>query len=84
MTINEQKLQKLLETAVTDFGATCHTALVNIGDKLGLYKALAANGPLTPAGLAERTERRKRRQNSSLIHGVTSVRQPSMPVRFSQ
>lgn len=60
MTINEQKLQKLLETAVTDFGATWHTALVNIGDKLGLYKALAANGPLTSAGLAERTNTKER------------------------
>jgi SAM-dependent methyltransferase len=38
-----------------DMGAAATGALVVIGDKLGLYKALAAEGPLTSAGLAART-----------------------------
>ena len=38
-----------------DFGATFHAALVRVGDKLGLYKALAAGGPQTPTELAKRT-----------------------------
>ena len=38
-----------------EVGATLNAALVVMGDKLGLYRALAGAGPLTPAELAERT-----------------------------
>ncbi|HEY4905654.1 MAG TPA: class I SAM-dependent methyltransferase [Candidatus Sulfotelmatobacter sp.] len=55
MSINPDKLNELLGKAVVDFGATFHAALVGVGDKLGLYKALAAGGPQTPAELAKRT-----------------------------
>src|ERR1700687_2471464 len=55
MSINPDKLNELLGKAVVDFGATFHAALVRVGDKLGLYKALAAGGPQTPAELAKRT-----------------------------
>jgi SAM-dependent methyltransferase len=41
--------------AVDEVGATLNTALVVMGDRLGLYRALAGAGPLTPAELAERT-----------------------------
>jgi SAM-dependent methyltransferase len=41
---------------VGDLGATVHAANVAIGDELGLYKALAAAGPSTPAELATRTD----------------------------
>ena len=55
MSINPDKLNELLGKAVVDFGATFHAALVRVGDKLGLYKALAAGGPQTPGELAKRT-----------------------------
>ena len=55
MAINEQKLHELLGKGISDFGATFHAALIAIGDKLGLYKALAAGGAQTPAELAKRT-----------------------------
>jgi len=55
MTIDPERLNELLGKAVVDFGATFHAALVAVGDKLGLYKALAAGGPQTPAELAKRT-----------------------------
>src|SRR5258707_10919775 len=55
MSINPDKLNELLGKAVVDFGAAFHAALVRVGDKLGLYKALAAGGPQTPAELAKRT-----------------------------
>lgn len=55
MTIDQTKLERLTGQFVTDFGATLHAATVLIGDKLGLYKALAEHGPLTGAELAERT-----------------------------
>jgi SAM-dependent methyltransferase len=54
-TIDETKLQQLLGQVVGDFGATMFAALTRIGDKLGLYKALAATGPQTPGELAART-----------------------------
>ena len=55
MAINSEKLHELLGKAVVDFGATFHAALVQVGDKLGLYKALAAGGPQTSDELAKRT-----------------------------
>ena len=56
MQLNEQKLNDFLGRAVVDFGAAMHAGLVVIGEKLGLYKALAeACEPLTPAELAKRT-----------------------------
>jgi SAM-dependent methyltransferase len=50
--INEDALSELIGQFVTDFGAAMHAATVVIGDKLGLYKTLAAKGPLTAADLA--------------------------------
>jgi SAM-dependent methyltransferase len=55
MTLNYDRLDCLIGKAVVDFGATFHAALVGIGDKLGLYKALAQDGAQTPAELAKRT-----------------------------
>ena len=55
MAINQDKLHEFLGKAITDFGAVFNAALVRIGDKLGLYKALASGGPQTSAELAKRT-----------------------------
>jgi 2-polyprenyl-3-methyl-5-hydroxy-6-metoxy-1,4-benzoquinol methylase len=55
MAINADKLNEFLGKAIVDFGATFHAALIRIGDKLGLYKALAAGGPQTSAELAKKT-----------------------------
>ena len=56
MTIDEAKLNQFINQAVGDIGATMSSILVVIGDRLGLWKALAANGPSTPNELATRTE----------------------------
>ena len=53
--LDEERLQALLGQAVVELGATAGAALVVIGDRLGLYRALADHGPMTPAELAERT-----------------------------
>ena len=58
--IDEAKLDQLMETALVDFGATFHAALVVIGDELGLYAALADAGPLTSSELAEATDTAER------------------------
>ena len=55
MSIDEQKVEQFLGRVVGDLGATVSCALANIGDRLGLYRAMAGAGPLTPAELAERT-----------------------------
>jgi SAM-dependent methyltransferase len=55
MPIQEDKLNELIGQFVTDFGAAMHAATVVIGDKLGLYKALAAKGPATGVELAQST-----------------------------
>jgi 2-polyprenyl-3-methyl-5-hydroxy-6-metoxy-1,4-benzoquinol methylase len=55
MALDMQKLDQLLGRGVVDFGATMHAALIAIGDRLGLYKALAQSGPMTPTQLAEKT-----------------------------
>src|SRR5207253_1120790 len=53
--IDGEKLEKFVFRAVDEIGATLNAALVVMGDKLGLYRALAGAGPLTSAELAERT-----------------------------
>jgi SAM-dependent methyltransferase len=55
MELNQQKLNEFLGRAVVDIGATLHAGLVVLGEKLGLYKALAEAGPITPAELARKT-----------------------------
>ena len=53
--IDMEKLMGFVFRAVEEVGATLNTALVVMGDRLGLYRALAGAGPLTPAELAQRT-----------------------------
>jgi 2-polyprenyl-3-methyl-5-hydroxy-6-metoxy-1,4-benzoquinol methylase len=60
MAVNHEKLNELLGKAIVDIGATVHAALVLIGEKHGLYKTLAKEGPMTPAELANRTETAER------------------------
>src|SRR3954454_8410004 len=50
------KLEAFVFRAVDEVGATLNTALVVMGDRLGLYRALAGAGPLTPTELADRTD----------------------------
>ena len=55
MQVNEEKLNALLGKMVGDLGAAVNGALVIIGDKLGLYKALQENGAMTSQELADKT-----------------------------
>jgi SAM-dependent methyltransferase len=52
--VDPDKLTSFVFRAVDEVGATLNAALVVMGDKLGLYRALADAGPLTPADLAAR------------------------------
>lgn len=59
MAIDEQRLHAFLGKAVGDLGAAISATLIQVGDELGFYKALAAER-LTPAELAERTDTHER------------------------
>ena len=52
--LDMDKLNAFIGQFVTDLGASVHAGMVVIGEKLGLYKALAT-GPMTPAELAAKT-----------------------------
>jgi len=58
--VDGEKLMQFVFRAVDEVGATLNAALVVMGDKLGLYRALADAGPLSPAQLAERTRTAER------------------------
>ena len=49
------KLQAFMGKMVGDVGAAMNTSLMLLGDKLGLYKALAAKGPMNSSELAQAT-----------------------------
>jgi SAM-dependent methyltransferase len=53
--VDMDKLMEFVFRVVGEVGATLNTALVVMGDRLGLYRALAGAGPLSPADLADRT-----------------------------
>ena len=72
-TINEDKMHAFLGKVVEDFGAALSSGLVYIGERLGLYKALADAGkPLTPAELAEKSETNERYVREWLINQAAS------------
>lgn len=60
MPIDPSKLDRFMNQVFADLGATFHATLIVIGDKLGLYRALAEGGPQTPAQLAQRTNTAER------------------------
>ena len=58
--LDPTKLEAFVFRAVDEIGATLNTAMVVIGDKLGLYRAMADAGPLSPEELAQRTDTAER------------------------
>jgi SAM-dependent methyltransferase len=58
--IDEARLEAFMERFVGELGACATAPLVVIGDKLGLYKAMADSEPVTPAELAQRTQTNER------------------------
>ena len=52
--VDGDKLMQFVFRAVDDVGATLGAALVVMGDKLGLYRAMADGEPIAPAELADR------------------------------
>jgi SAM-dependent methyltransferase len=53
--IDEAKLEAFMGRAVADMGAIISAPLMVIGEKLGLYKAMAGAGPVSSQEVAERS-----------------------------
>ena len=45
MAVDQDKLNEFMGKAIGDIGAALSANMVLLGDKLGLYKAMAMNGP---------------------------------------
>src|ERR1700728_390017 len=58
--IDQTKLHDFVMKAVGEMGAAMNAALIIVGDKLGLYKAMAGAGPLTSAEVAAKTKTAER------------------------
>lgn len=66
--LNQARMEKFLERVVSDFGAAFSTTLSFIGDKLGLYKAMAFEGPMNSETLAKKTGTTERYVREWLIN----------------
>ena len=55
MVVNEAKLHEFIGKAVKEWGAAEGALITFVGDRLGLFKAMAGAGELTPEELATRT-----------------------------
>lgn len=56
MAIDEAKLNAFMGRMVDDLGAAMSAPLVRLGDRLGLYRAMAGTGPMSAEELAQRTD----------------------------
>jgi 2-polyprenyl-3-methyl-5-hydroxy-6-metoxy-1,4-benzoquinol methylase len=70
--IDTAKLEAFVGRGVGDVGALMSAALVVIGDKLGLFRAMAGAGPLSAAELAARTGTAERYIREWLINQAAS------------
>lgn len=58
--IDGNKLHDFMIKAVGDMGASMHGVIILLGDRLGLYKAMADSKPVTSSELASRTKTSER------------------------
>jgi 2-polyprenyl-3-methyl-5-hydroxy-6-metoxy-1,4-benzoquinol methylase len=56
MNIDPRKLETILNVAVGDLSAGYGGVMISLGDKLGLYRAMADAGPLSSAEVARRSD----------------------------
>lgn len=56
MNIDPRKLETILNVAIGDLSAGYGGVMISLGDKLGLYRAMADAGPLSSAEVARRSD----------------------------
>jgi len=72
MPVDMDKLQDLVGKVVADMGGAAAGALVRLGDRLGLFKALASAGPQSSHELSKRTKTHERLLREWL-HGMAAA-----------
>ena len=60
MSVDAAKIEAFVGQVVADMSAGLSGVMTNLGHKLGLYKAMAGAGPMTPAELARKTRTHER------------------------
>lgn len=55
MDVNQERLNSFMGKMIGDVGAAMNASLMLLGDKLGLYQALAKQGPMNASALAKAT-----------------------------
>jgi len=71
MAVNPDKLNAFMGKAVGDIGAAMSANMVLLGDKLGLYKAMANAGPVRRLN----SQRQQKRPNGTSVSGWAVRRQ---------
>jgi len=66
--LDQRRLEALAETLTSDAGVALGCALVAVGDRLGIYKALAASGPSDPETLAANMKLSERMMREWLLN----------------
>jgi SAM-dependent methyltransferase len=69
--LNEEKIKSLLEKVISYSGISMSMGLVYIGQKTGLFKAMAGAGPLLPEEIANRSGTVERYVREWLINQVS-------------
>ena len=70
--MDNAKLNEFVGKALADLGGAFSVPLVRIGDRLGLYKALHASGPMTAGELATKGDVAERYVREWLSHQAAS------------
>ena len=70
--VDETKLHQFIGRMLGDLGGALSVPMVRLGDRLGLYKALHAHGPMTPLELAHRADIAERYAREWLSHQAAS------------
>src|SRR4051794_33894979 len=71
--MDEAKLNQFVAKTLADLGGAFSVPLVRIGDRLGLYRALHADGPMTAGELAQKTGIAERYACEWLSHQAAST-----------
>ena len=70
--VDDAKLNAFIGKILGDLGGAFSVPMVRMGDKLGLYKALNEQGPMTPGELAAKTKVAERYAREWLSHQAAS------------
>ena len=79
MAVDKPKLDAFMSKMVGEMGAAINASLILLGDRLGLYRAMACAGPMTPADLAKKTGTHERYVREWLNAQATAEWSPLSP-----